>query len=564
MLSDLSYISPVPYFPGSESLWIVDESSARVEANDRSIVNPLTVGAEAYYTYAIADSVSFTLQSGAKIILREIEVRPRQPKWNLAVGSFWFDDRGRLVKCVYRLSVPLDVWTMVEEEADSSDQVPAIVKGLISPMRMQITGIAIEYSLMQGRFWLPRMRSMTGDALFLFARVPMSVEQRFEYRSVNADMGLPVIDTTKMPRYTTPEREAERRDSIRHADSTRKADIAAMPPEQRAIVEDSIRRRRDSVIARNRVRTDSTRKSREELYKAVADSLARGLPAKGAALIARNGGTPCDSTGFSTRYLRRFAARMPVAVRVPCDVSALIASPDLPPSIYDKGEELFSTKDRDDMMKEALTLADQAPFSLSLSVLPRPSYSFGLPMTRFNRVEGLSTGIAADQQLGAGLSVGGSLRFGIADKNPNVEINAKRSNLSKTIGVSGYHRLVSASDWGNPLSFGSSFSALLFGKDEGFYYRATGADASWTRGIDSKVEWRVFAEDQRPVGVNTQMALVHRSSTDTFPANIAARRDVRAAPRRLLRIGTAPGAQPRAGSARIPDLHGLPPGRSDE
>ena len=61
-----------------------------------------------------------------------------------------------------------------------------------------------------------------------------------------------------------------------------------------------------------------------------------------------------------------------------------------------------------------------------------------------------------------------------------------RSNLSQTISVSGYHRLAVANDWGNPLSFGSSFSALVFGKDEGFYYRATGGDVMWTRGINSQ------------------------------------------------------------------------------
>ena len=88
---------------------------------------------------------------------------------------------------------------MVAEENDGADEVPALVKGMLSPMRMQITGIAIEYSLMQGRFWLPRMRSMTGDALFVFARVPMSIDQRFEYRSVNSDISLPRIDTTKLP-----------------------------------------------------------------------------------------------------------------------------------------------------------------------------------------------------------------------------------------------------------------------------------------------------------------------------------------------------------------------------
>src|SRR3954465_2127793 len=130
-INDIAYMSPIPYYPGMESLWIMDESSSKVEANDKEIVNPLTLGAEAYYTYAIADSVTFTLPTKEQIRLREIEVRPREPERNLAVGSFWFDDNGRLVKSAYRLAVPLDVWQMVEEDGDSTDQVPGLVKGFI-------------------------------------------------------------------------------------------------------------------------------------------------------------------------------------------------------------------------------------------------------------------------------------------------------------------------------------------------------------------------------------------------------------------------------------------------
>lgn len=519
-ISDISYVSPIPYYPGMESLWIVDESSARVEANDKSIVNPLTVGAEAYYTYALADSITVKLPQGQTIRLREIEVRPREPKWNLAVGSFWFDDHGRLVKSAYRLSVPLDVWQMVEEEADSSDQVPGIVKGFLSPLRMQITGIAIEYSLMQGRFWLPSMRSMTGDAMMLFARIPMSIDQRFEYKSVNGPDDLKPIDQTKLPRLLTEAEAKVRRDSIRVADSTRRAQVEGLTPDQRTAYQDSVRRRRDSVTAARRERGDLSDKQRDEMYQAVADSLARGLAPTGAQLFNRNS-SGCDSTGTSTRYLRRYAARMPVMVRVPCNITALVRSPDLPPSIYASGEELFGTKERDEMMKEALSMAAQAPISLGGAVRPSPTYTFGLPMTRFNRVEGFSTGIAVDQQLGAGLSVGGAFRIGHADHTPNVELVAKRSNLRKTISASGYHHLVSASDWGNPLSFGSSFAALMFGKDEGFYYRTTGADLKWDRGVDSKFEWRVFAENHDAIPVNTQLSLVHRASTDTFPPNIA-------------------------------------------
>src|SRR5262249_45725124 len=161
-------------------------------------------------------------------------VRPREPKWNLAVGSFWFDDDGRLVKSAYRLAVPLDIWQMVEGEAGSTDDdVPALVKGFISPMKAQITRIAIEDSLMPGRFWLPSMRSMTGDAQVMFARVPMRIDQRFEYRSVNSPDLLAPMDTSKVPRVATQEEAKARRDSIRLDDSLRTAFLKSLPEDKR-------------------------------------------------------------------------------------------------------------------------------------------------------------------------------------------------------------------------------------------------------------------------------------------------------------------------------------------
>jgi hypothetical protein len=75
--------------------------------------------------------------------------------------------------------------------------------------------------------------------------------------------------------------------------------------------------------------------------------------------------------------------------------------------------------------------------------------------------------------------------------------------------VTAYRRLVAANDWGNPLSFGSSVSALLFGRDEGFYYRAGGIELAGTRdanvgsGDGGGLTWRLFAEQQRTAGVST-------------------------------------------------------------
>ena len=38
---------------------------------------------------------------------------------------------------------------------------------------------------------------------------------------------------------------------------------------------------------------------------------------------------------------------MPVAIKIPCDLKELEHSPELPPSIYDPGDELFGAKERD-------------------------------------------------------------------------------------------------------------------------------------------------------------------------------------------------------------------------
>src|SRR6185436_7030057 len=172
------------------------------------------------------------------------------------------------------------------------------------------------------------------------------------------------------------------------------------------------------------------------------------------------------------------------------------------------------------------SMSAQAPFSFRLQagLLPPPSWSYGPPMMRYNRVEGLSFGASAEQQFGGGYSGLAVGRIGLADFEPNVELTARRTNITHTIGLGVYNHLVSASDWGRPLSFSSSFSALMFGRDEGFYYRASGLEFTDTRtasfGGGTRVEWRAFVENQRSAHPNTNFAV---NGAD-FPANIAARR----------------------------------------
>ncbi|HEX7018380.1 MAG TPA: ShlB/FhaC/HecB family hemolysin secretion/activation protein [Gemmatimonadaceae bacterium] len=449
-------LSPIPYYPGYESLW-VGGGVAKAQVDESEIINPIADGAEAYYTYESGDSVTFRLPDRRTVRLRELRVRPRELRWNAAIGSLWFDvASGQLVRAAYRLSIPIDVWALAKQDS-SDDDVPVAVRGIFSPMRVQISAIAVEYGLYEGRFWLPRIRAADGSADVTFMHIPFRMEQSFKYASVGHTDSLPPIAVKEAPHEVDF-------DTLSHA-------------------------QRDSIF-----------KARRVADKASADSVKRGLKPD------PNPRRQCDtaSTYLTTRY-RYGDARIPVAVRVPCDEKVLATSPDLPPSIFDSGDELFDAKARDALVAEALSLTAQPP--LMLGHLPRPTLDWGLHLMRYNRIEGFSAGARVDQQIGDGYAAQLTARLGVADLEPNAELTLLRTNLSQTVSLTGYNRLVSASDWGRPLSFGSSVSALLFGMDEGFYYRASGAELTGTREAlfgRANLEWRLFAERQRTAWPKTQ------------------------------------------------------------
>lgn len=450
-------MSPIPYFPGSETLW-AGGLPAQTEVNDRDLVNPLAVGAEAYYTYRTGDSVTFRLPDGRAIRLRELEVRPRAAKPNFAVGSLWFDTQtGQLVRAAYRLAAPAGANISVSEDDTTQTRtqkvISAIMTGMLSPSEAKISAVAIEYGLFGGRFWLPRLQFVEGSAQASFAVVRIRYENSFIYASVNGPLELSAFQVDTMldrwPRLGRPPRGLDSAGRKQWRDSVR------------VVYDSALAARQDSV--KRKLKTGSYQQ--------------------------------CDSS--ATRVVTQYRygdARLPVQVRVPCDLDQLVQSADFEKSIYDPDDEVFGTSDRERLVGEALTMLAQAPL---FSLLPPPRFQFGPSMTRYNRVEGFSTGLRVDQEIGGGYSVAALGRFGFADRIPNWEFSVARSNLSKTVRLNGYQRLVSASDWGNPLSFGSGVSALLFGRDEGFYYRAGGAELLWTSDRGPRLNWRAFAERQR-------------------------------------------------------------------
>ncbi|MDQ2667847.1 MAG: hypothetical protein M3Z05_17790 [Gemmatimonadota bacterium] len=457
-------ISPIPYFPGSETLWIGSGASRGTVDENEGIIHPLAEGAEAYYTYATGDSVTFRMPDGKAIRLRELRVRPRTPKWNLAVGSLWFDlSGGQLVRAAYRMSVPMDIKAVAEEDDSTSfGDVPAIMKPMLFPMTASVSAIGVEYGLYHGRFWLPRVQVLEGGASMSFVRVPFKLEQKFEYDNVNGGEKLAAI---------------------------------VVPP-------DSGRRRNGTevgVTVGPESASDSVRKARRTSRRKAA----------------------CDSSGMITTVRQSRSNPNPVMVRVPCDSLKLANSPDLPASIYDKGDEVFSSEEMDALVSQALSMGAQSDFA------PQPVQG-QLENLRYNRVEGLSIGGRLDQTLGAGYSLFATGRLGIADLEPNVELNASRSDLQRTLSVTAYNRLTSASDWGRPFGLGASISAFLFGRDEGFYYRASGVElgSSPDQPGTSALTWSLFAEQERTARQKTTFSLARVVHGSTFEPNLEAHRAV--------------------------------------
>jgi len=152
----------------------------------------------------------------------------------------------------------------------------------------------------------------------------------------------------------------------------------------------------------------------------------------------------------------------------------------------------------------------------------RPRLAWGLEdgLLRYNRVEGLSVGVAGETPLVPGWSGRAELRMGIADRAPLAEARVRQGSETRHEELTVYRRLSHTSDWDDPLDLSSSVSALLTGRDRGEYYRTHGVEGMLVRGAArGEARFRVFAEGHRSVERNTSFHLTGLFNDDTLRVN---------------------------------------------
>lgn len=595
--ADLVDATPIPYFPGRETLWFPSPSFgiAKPDVDPKSFIHPLANGAEAYYRYALGDAAGIRLPDGRSIGLRELRVTPRRASPRTFIGSFWFDTAsGHVVRAVYRMSVEFDLWKAADEnvrrQLDSLRQVaardtaragaadrrrerdraerniqeerpPGWFAFATGPVRATISAVTVEYGLFEGRVWLPRRSVAEGQATSGLFRMPITLDERYRYDAVNV-VGAGAAVATAMPTAPaatggpgTPAAPSlpgvapagVLRTAVDSALALTPADSAGRGEMTMSASVGDDGRGRTSVdlgAAGRRARVDSLLRSYARAGEALtrrSDSLAAAGDTAGArraradrdrarrragALARREVQCAAGATYYDAGTRRHTDSAGPVVhVRRPCDPATLASSPDLPKSPYDDNDAPLAAADRAALLA---TLDKVVPGNWPAHA---PQLRTGLDLVRFNRVEGLSLGVGATATLPSGLAADGTLRLGVADLVPNAELGVTRArgaSAASTLRLAAYHRLAVANDdWGNPLGFGASLAAALYGRDEGFYYRGWGAELRGARAADALVDpdgtpgggplalfrgaavgWRVFAEEQRGAGREVGKGLI--------------------------------------------------------
>ena len=173
------------------------------------------------------------------------------------------------------------------------------------------------------------------------------------------------------------------------------------------------------------------------------------------------------------------------------------------------------------------------------------SYGWRRGLMRYNRVEGLSFGALGERKLGKTYDGSALVRLGTGDLEPNVELRVARGDEQRSMALTGYHRLDSANDWGDPFGLGGSLSALVVRSRRGLLLPKLGRGDDRDAVVERCVERHVAA--------------VRASASTTRRSRRRSRCRMRSAGREFEPNVTAIPATEGGASARLRAAHGLDP-----
>lgn len=461
---ELSGLLDNTYDPAGDRIYF----GFNIDADDEDEVDfylehPFAPGSEEFYRFQTGDTLVLSFPDGRRLEAAELQVIPREASINLLTGSFWIEvESGALVRAAYRLAKEVDIIRDMKVFENDPDGEPPI-PGLLKPLKFSISLVTVEYSLWDFKYWMPRTMRFEGWAQAGIIKAPGAMEISYQIEEV--------VGVDEAPDF-------------------------------------------DHAAARDR--------ADEILEEWIADG---GVEETGTRFTGRRRrGTSRTDRGVGRR-ITRFRDGRRTYIVMPANPEDLHTSEYLPPPIWKDAPGFPSEADLSGLLDRIASLPDPP------DVTPAPSFFWGLgqaDLVRYNRVEGLAVGARGIRDTNtpfgpAETTLTGFL--GTADLEPSVELSLHWNGVRQAVRLGGYYELEAVDEDARHLGMGSSLLALLWGRDDGEYFRAAGARMTWEPASDRRpwFSWQAYAEHQEPVDRNTNVSFPRAfDSGNVFRENIAA------------------------------------------
>ncbi len=191
---------------------------------ERAAVHPLAPGAEAFYRYAIIDSVQLTLP-GRTVRAVGVRITPTQADASLIAGELWLDAATAETVRLSFVFIGKRLW--VDSIGPSRRDTARADRGAALVERILRVSADLEYGLYQERFWLPFRQAITLDVrLPWFKNLVVPVHFITTFRDVRVNEHQPLA-FTELPPDTAPAGRGGRSEVRRRCGSRIASDSAA-------------------------------------------------------------------------------------------------------------------------------------------------------------------------------------------------------------------------------------------------------------------------------------------------------------------------------------------------
>jgi len=179
-------------------------------------LHPLAAGADAWYRYAILDSLSVQTPDGNTIRLVRVEVVPRRTGRVLVAGRLWLDaDGAETVRFAFRYVGPV-LWS-APRGTSRRDSSQATSRSRTFA-RFASLELDLEYGRQDGRYWMPSRQTISGRVFFPLGEgvaIPFEAVTTFDDYAINT--GVPIRFDLAAAGPPDAQTRAARRDSLRKA-----------------------------------------------------------------------------------------------------------------------------------------------------------------------------------------------------------------------------------------------------------------------------------------------------------------------------------------------------------